>query len=981
MVRNKLAAAIAAIGALQAGVVGALGMGDLTLNSALNQPLDAEIRLLNTEDLDRSQVLIKMATPDDFDNAGVSLDYSLSNVKFNVQLDGNGGGVIRVTTRDPIIEPYLNFLVETRWPTGRMLREYTVLLDLPVFSESSAKPIAQAASENTAAVRSAVTTSAQSPAPVRSVTSRAAAVDNNASSRASATAPSSSDGEYRVRNNDTLWEIANSNRPASASVQQTMVGIQKLNPRAFANGNINRLKAGSVLRLPSSEDISVSAKQAVSEVANQNRAWRQGDETVAETTGAQLDATDSYEPAAGEAGSEPRLSIAAGGSDDRSSAGDGSGTTSGTEALQDDLIVAQENLDKTVRENDELQSRLDDMESKVATLQRLLELKDDQLAVMQSNASDGDSILSSDELGGESDADSAEGVGSPMDIESPADQEASVSDIADAAAEAAKEKEQQARNTIITKPKEQSLFDKLLSNPLYAGGAGALLLGLIFLFIKRRKKTDDEELELDDSSDIGEAAEAFAGFDDENEDEAAVESLTAGLESIEEEDATADLVAELEQELAADNSVDEVVDEVVDVAAEETQEVQLETGDAIAEADIYIAYGRYQQAIDLLRSSIEQEPGRSDLQAKLLEVYIETRDKPAFQQQFGTLELLGDQQAVEQVKAMIADVDGVSDWLDGVEVSDFSDADMDADLIEGNDLDFDPVQEEQAIELELGVEDTVNLDVEEDLATSFDELSLDATQENTTLTMEDLESSDDSFDLVEDESTETAADDAFELDLDDDLDLEALDAGDLSDLEAEFGDGVELTSDSQDDEFSLELDSDLIDMDTDAASIGDAIELELETDIELDEADVEFEIDIGSDDTSDIELDQFALEIDDSSADEGFDLDLGEFELEDETSADTAGDALVAAGAIAAGSTLISEGSTDSQVDSADKEAADEDFDFLADTDEVATKLDLARAYIDMGDSEGARDILDEVKQEGSEEQKQEADALIERIE
>jgi pilus assembly protein FimV len=977
MVRNKLAAAIAAIGALQAGVVGALGMGDLTLNSALNQPLDAEIRLLNTEDLDRSQVLIKMASPDDFDNAGVSLDYSLSNVKFNVQLDGNGGGVIRVTTRDAIIEPYLNFLVETRWPTGRMLREYTVLLDLPVFSESSAKSIVQAASDDASAVRSVVTASEQSSAPVRSVASRAAADDSSVSSQASATAPSSSDGEYRVRNNDTLWEIANSNRPGSASVQQTMVGIQKLNPRAFANGNINRLKAGSVLRLPSSEDISVSEKQAVSEVANQNRAWRQGDETVAETTGAQLDATDSYESTEGGAGSEPRLSIAAGGSDDRSSAGDGSGTTSGTEALQDDLVVAQENLDKTVRENDELQSRLDDMESKVATLQRLLELKDDQLAVMQSNASDGDSMLSSDELGGESSADSAEGVGSTTDMQSPVDEEASASDIADTAAEAAKEKEQQARNTIISKPKEQSLLDKLLANPLYAGGAGALLLGLVFLFIKRRKKSDDEELDLDESSDIDEAVEAFAGF----EDETAVESLTGEPESIEEDDATADLVAELEQELAADNSVDETVD----VATEEAQEIQLETGDAIAEADIYIAYGRYQQAIDLLRSSIEKEPGRSDLQVKLLEVYIETRDKPAFQQQFATLELLGDQQAVEQVKTMIAGVDGVSDWLDGVDVSDFSDADMDADLIEGNDLDFDPIPEEQEIELELDVEDTVDLDVEEDLdlATDFDELSLDATQENTTLTMEDLESSDDSFDLVEDGSTEIVADDAFELDLDDDLDLDALDAGDLSDLEAEFGDGVELTSDSQDDEFSLELDSDLIDTDTDAVNIDDSIELELEleTDVELDEADVEFEIDAGSDDTSDVELDTFALEIDDSSEDEGFDLDLGEFELEDETSADAAGDALVAAGAIAAGSTVMSEGSTDSQVDSTDKETADEDFDFLADTDEVATKLDLARAYIDMGDSEGARDILDEVKQEGSEEQKQEADALIERIE
>ncbi len=481
MIRNKLAAAIAAIGALQAGVVGALGMGDLTLNSALNQPLDAEIRLNNTKDLDRTQVLIKMASPTDFDNAGVSLDYSLTTVKFNVILDGDGGGIIKVTTREPIIEPYLNFLVETRWPTGRMLREYTVLLDLPLFSDSAARPIEQAASGGSAAAQSTGVAPRQSSKAPASV----AANVRNDSPRS---APLSSEGEYRVRNNDTLWQIASNNRPGSASVQQTMVGIQKLNPRAFVKGNINRLKSGSVLRLPSLADISVSANQAVSEVASQNRAWRQGDETVIEATGAQLDATDSYEASEIMMSSEPRLSIAAGGSDDRSSAGDGSGLTSGSKALQDDLVAAQESLDKTARENDELQSRLDDMESKVATLQRLLELKDDQLAVMQGNFSEGEQRLNADNV--------------PAKIAGSSENEImKVVDTSDAtAAQVAKEQAQQARKTIVTKPKELSLLDQLLANPLYAGGVGALLLGLLLLVIKRRRNTDGEASERDQLS-------------------------------------------------------------------------------------------------------------------------------------------------------------------------------------------------------------------------------------------------------------------------------------------------------------------------------------------------------------------------------------------------------------------------------------------------------------------------------------------------
>ena len=954
MIRNKLAAAIAAIGALQAGVVGALGMGDLTLNSALNQPLDAEIRLNNTQDLDRTQVLIKMASPTDFDNAGVSLDYSLTGVKFNVTLDGDGGGIIKVTTREPIIEPYLNFLVETRWPTGRMLREYTVLLDLPLFSESAARPIEQAASRGSAAVESAGVVPRQSS---KAPTSVAANVRNNSPR----SAPLSSEGEYRVRNNDTLWQIANNNRPGSASVQQTMVGIQKLNPRAFVKGNINRLKSGSVLRLPSSADISVSANQAVSEVASQNRAWRQGDETVIEATGAQLDATDSYEASEIMMSSEPRLSIAAGGSDDRSSAGDGSGLTSGSKALQDDLVAAQESLDKTVRENDELQSRLDDMESKVATLQRLLELKDDQLAVMQGNFSEGEQGLDADNV--------------PAKIAGSSDNEImKVVDTSDAAAaQVAKDKAQQARKTIVTKPKELSLLDQLLANPLYAGGVGALLLGLILLVIKRRRNTDGEASERDQlSSRESDAVDTFKDLAEE-------EAPATDIDRPEEEDTAADLIAELEQELTADNNIDDSTVALV----EETQAIEPETGDPIAEADIYIAYGRFQQAIDLLRSSIDKEPSRSDLHVKLLEVFIETRDKASFGLEFGRLQLLGDRRAFVQVTEMIAGVDDVAAWLDDVDVPDFSDAEIGADFIEEGDANVEQVQTGLATEVEQAISPESEDDF--DFTAVFADLSLDGTQENAMATMESLESSDSSLDLIQDDLGEDSAlgkleaSQSFELDLDDDLNIAALGASDLSDLEAEFGDGAESTGDSPGDEFSLQLESELADIDSSSAI--DVAELELETELNLDDLDAGFEIDAGAGDASALELDAFALEIDVSTEEDDFELDLGEFVLDEEASAEMTGEALVAAGVAAAASPLVSDDSVNSQVDIPGEEAGDEDFDFLADTDEVATKLDLARAYIDMGDSEGARDILDEVKQEGSEEQQREAATLIDRIE
>src|SRR5690606_24737030 len=121
MVRKKLAKAMLALTALQAGFASALGLGNLTLNSALNQPLRAEIRLLDTGELDASQVKIQLAAPEDFQRAGVERDYFLTNLQFSVEMDGQGRGVIRINTREPVVEPYLNFILEARWPSGRML--------------------------------------------------------------------------------------------------------------------------------------------------------------------------------------------------------------------------------------------------------------------------------------------------------------------------------------------------------------------------------------------------------------------------------------------------------------------------------------------------------------------------------------------------------------------------------------------------------------------------------------------------------------------------------------------------------------------------------------------------------------------------------------------------------------------------------------------------------------------------------------------
>ena len=135
MVRvRKLVLAIAAASALSSGMAHALGLGEVSLKSALNQPLVAEIELLEVRDLASGELIPSLATPEDFTKAGVERQYFLSDLKFTPVLKPNGKSVIRVTSSKPVREPYLNFLVEVLWPSGRLLREYTLLLDPPLYS-------------------------------------------------------------------------------------------------------------------------------------------------------------------------------------------------------------------------------------------------------------------------------------------------------------------------------------------------------------------------------------------------------------------------------------------------------------------------------------------------------------------------------------------------------------------------------------------------------------------------------------------------------------------------------------------------------------------------------------------------------------------------------------------------------------------------------------------------------------------------------
>jgi pilus assembly protein FimV len=113
----------------------ALGLGEVKLKSTLNQPLEAEVKLLDTRDLTAEQILVALASPADFERNGVDRLFFYTEFQFQVDLEAADGPKVVITSRSPVREPYLNFLIEARWTAGRLLREYTLLMDLPTFDE------------------------------------------------------------------------------------------------------------------------------------------------------------------------------------------------------------------------------------------------------------------------------------------------------------------------------------------------------------------------------------------------------------------------------------------------------------------------------------------------------------------------------------------------------------------------------------------------------------------------------------------------------------------------------------------------------------------------------------------------------------------------------------------------------------------------------------------------------------------------------
>jgi pilus assembly protein FimV len=385
--------------ALYGGNALALGLGQVHVHSRLNQPLDAEIPIVEGTAGEAEGLVAQLASGEDFDRVGIDRSRLTVPLQFEVVRNAHGQLVIRVTTKDAVREPMLDFLVEANWPKGRLLREYAVLLDPPLTA-----PAVAATPTSTRAVRAAESTTRQA-LPAKATPAHPATRAVAATRGTSVPVRTAANGEYGpVKAGDTLWEIASANRPSGVDLNRTMLAILKANPEAFANNNINALKRGAILRIPDAREIeaTASAREAAAEVLAQLDAWRGGSAAppvrVASTEAAQAPAA-APPPAAPKQGAERKAKTATAerlelvppkaGKDSVAMAEQpGSGTTTGRGGTADgelraELARVKEALTSREQEAGDLKSRVQELEDINDKNDRLITLKDSEIADLQ----------------------------------------------------------------------------------------------------------------------------------------------------------------------------------------------------------------------------------------------------------------------------------------------------------------------------------------------------------------------------------------------------------------------------------------------------------------------------------------------------------------------------------------------------------------------------------------------------------------------
>jgi len=1002
----------------------ALSLGDIDLKSGLNQPFVAEIPVTTDSADDIASLRVGVASSATFAQYGLDRAGFLGDFDFDIIAAG-ANGVVRITSRKPVVEPFVTLLLEISWPQGRLLREYTVLLDPPVFASETAAPTVSSPTAGPSAMREqpAPRSAAPTPSPARPAPQSSAAPAPRA--------PMPAGNSYGpVQRNDTLWAIAG-RYAGSAGVDrnQMMLAIYRANPDAFV-GNINRLKAGMILRVPDQAEIGrLSNREAMAEVMRQNQAWS----GAADDPGTLRLVPPPESADASAAGT-----------------GDRAGTTTGA----------------GTGDSRALQNRVEELEAELAENRRLLQIRDEELRALQGQL-------------GEADQQVLPGIGDESVVDEPLDEPVAALGDETMADETMADETIEGPAPVVDEPaevappptavvtttpaEEPSLLGGLFSNIwLYVALGGVLLLALFV--VKRRSAEVDtppwsrlDDIESTAGEEAGETTQQLSAAP--AEDASFVVEESAPAERTDQDQAPFDTGA-ADAAFSTDQDIPETPLERT-ISAESP--VNLDEADPIAEADFHMAYGLYDQAADLLTNSLSAEPERKDLRMKLLEVYFIWENQGGFLREAQELQQRVDDPADadwnkvlimgkqicpdEDLFAASPSAPGAASDMDfslgedaGGEGDDSIDFDFSA---TGSDVDAAFDEDAGGLDFDLSADDLAGAgdDAEESLDFDISEA------EEATLMSDDVDLGDATMESPIAPPSETTMETPT-------IESEALDPtmespisppSEMLDptMESPISPPSETTMEtptieSETLETTMEtptVESPISGFDDGSTRSDQTAEIELD-DLGLDLSDLEDEVEAGAADieSADAGIAADSLQVDGDgleSLDDTQQRKLPPIEDMDEDDlgglvdveatgemlglSDTAeqpaiGDTLEQPEVPGAADTMEQPGlgpvgDTAEQpaiVDAGVDAAANVDFDVgeeFADSDsttsvvsapatvgngatmtEVGTKLDLARAYIDMGDPDGARSILNEVLEEASDDQRQEAQKLLDDL-
>ncbi|MDR2239299.1 MAG: hypothetical protein LBE33_02545 [Zoogloeaceae bacterium] len=612
-----------ALAVLSAGA-NAVGLGQIKVLSPLGQPLRAEIELTASRD-ELSSLTARLASHEAFDQAGIEFASALSGVTMTVDRQTGDKPVIRITSRQAINEPFLDMLIELNWASGRLVREYTFLLD-PAPDTLVSRPItAPVAKGGASSAAPAPVAAPEQPAARQPEKTAAAKTDKTTGKTAGKAADKAADKapkagqERKVQKGEYLRKIAAETRPEGVSLDQMLVAIFNRNKDAFIGNNMNRLKAGKILTIPEPEAVAAvnerEARKTISAHTADFNAYRRNlasaaaasegrPEDAARQTASGKIETKIEEKTPAPAKTEDQLRIA------RADAAAGKGGAQGRVAALEEDLAAKDLALK------EAQSRQAELEKNIEDLRKLLELKNQNLAELQqqAQAQTGSSPVSpppppspppspspTPDAATATTAAAAPGEAAPAstppaDGEKPAepagaaDQPAPPVAAAPAPAPAPATPPKKA-----PPPPEPSFIDDLLGNPFVLGGA-VLVLGLLILlaYRQRQKKNQFPPTGMSPTTVKMTGGSVFGATGGRS-----VDTKTAPMTDFSQIGIGA---------IGTDESVDPV-----------------------AEADVYMAYGRDAQAEEILLDALKTDPARTAIHMKLLEIYAGRKNVKQFE--------------------------------------------------------------------------------------------------------------------------------------------------------------------------------------------------------------------------------------------------------------------------------------------------------------------------------------------------------------